>query len=363
MNDIDSLRTLLSGRAFIPDEPGFAGSHRGFNLAETHRPDLVVEATCPADIAAAIAYACAHDLPARVQATGHGVGLPLERGVLISTARMADMRIDADTHTVTASAGARWQDIIPAASDCGLSTLCGSSPDVGVVGYSLGGGMSPMGRTFGFAADHVRRLRMLDADGDLHTIDTDSEPDLFWALRGGKPSVGIVTELEIGLVDAPHYYGGAIFYPGADAAELLTTFSDWAPTLPESVSTSIALLRLPDVAEVPEPLRGRLSVHLRYVHIGDSEVGEALLAPMRAAAAPIIDLVADSPASAIGSVHQDPTEPMPARDDSVRLSGFPRAAAAALLEVAGPDVDVPLIIAEIRLMEGRSPDPSRTNRR
>ncbi|MBN9609369.1 MAG: hypothetical protein J0I11_08625 [Actinobacteria bacterium] len=180
----------------------------------------------------------------------------------------------------------------------------------------------------------------------------DREPDLFWALRGGKCEVGIVTGLEFDLMPVPSYYGGAIYFAGADAPRLLTEFAQWAPTLPDSVTASIALLRVPDIDPVPTPLRGTLSVHLRFVHIGDAARGAELIAPMRAAARPLIDAVAVTPYAQIGSVHSDPEEPMPARDDSLLLRGLPPAAVDAILAAAGPGVETPLVIVELRHLGG-----------
>ncbi|MEO7374120.1 MAG: FAD-binding protein [Terrimesophilobacter sp.] len=246
----------------------------------------------------------------------------------------------------------QWSEVVAAASPHGLAPLNGSSAGVGVVGYTLGGGMGPMGRTFGFAADYVRRLQIVVADGTVLEVDADYEPELFWALRGGKCNIGIVTELEFGLMPVSEYYGGGIFYPGASAATVLHKFSSWVLTLPEQATTSIALLRLPDLPDVPEPLRGRLSVHLRFVYIGDEAQGAALIAPMREVAPPLVDVVATTPYSAIASVHQDPTDPLPAWDGSALLREFPAAAVDALLATAGPDVDIPLIMAEVRYLGG-----------
>lgn len=355
-NTAEALRSRVSGTVFAPPDPGFAAAHAGFNLAEQHQPDLVLQAANERDVASAVKLGATAGLPVRAQATGHGIGIPMPRGILVSTAGMRSVHINPAERTATVGAGTQWHKVINAAAQHGLAPLSGSSPTVGIVGYTLGGGMGPMARTFGFASDRVRRLRMIDATGRTVEVDTEREPDLFWALRGGKPEAGIVTEVEFGLVDVPSYYGGSVFFSGDDAERVLHTFAQWVETLPDAVSTSVALLRLPDLPLFPEPLRGRLSVQLRYVHIGDPERGAEWLAPMRAAATPVLDLVEVTPAAAIGSVHQDPTDPMPARDDSLRLRELTPAAVDALLATAGPGVDTPLIMAEVRLMGGALTD-------
>lgn len=347
-----ALRSAVQGAVLTPTTRGFDASHLGFNLAGQHTPDVVVRATGAGDVAAAVRFGAECGVPVRVQATGHGMGIPMSGGVLVTTDGMQAVTVDPRRRSALVAAGARWADVISAAAQHRLATLCGSSPTVGAVGYTLGGGMGPMARTFGFNSDRVRRIEMVDAGGHIVEIDALSEPELFWALRGGKPDVGIVTELEFELVDAPHYYGGGIFYPGDQAGRVLHAFVGWAPTMPESVTTSIALLRLPDMPEVPEPLRGKLSVHLRFVHIGGPDQGASLLAPMRAVTAPLVDLVETNTAGAIASVHQDPTDPMPARDEGLLLRELPTEAVDALLAAAGPGVDVPLVIVELRLMGG-----------
>ncbi|WP_194928856.1 FAD-binding oxidoreductase [Pseudactinotalea sp. HY158] len=334
------------------EDPRYASAHSGFNPAAEHRPEVVVRVADAADIRAAIDFGAEHGLRVRAQATGHGKGEPMDGGLLVLTDRLRGVEVDPAHRTARVGAGARWQDLLPVAAAHGLMGLCGSTPAVGVVGYTLGGGTGPMGRTFGFNSDGVRRLRMIDAGGRELEIDAEREPDLFWAMRGGKPDVGIVTELEFDLVTAPTYYGGGVYFPGEQAERILHAFGDWAPSLPDSVTASAALLRLPDVPVVPEPLRGRLSVHLRFVHVGDPARGAELLAPMLAAGTPIVDLVAEYPSVDIASVHRDPTEPMPARDEGMTLRDLPPGAIDALLEAAGPGADLPLVVVELRHLGG-----------
>ena len=327
---LDDLRAAAPDAVLVPGDPGFDAECSGFNLAVVQHPAVVVAATSVADVVAAVQYAAREGPSVRVQATGHGAGAPADGGLLVTTSRMTAVTVDPERRTATVSAGTRWRDVIEAAAPYGLAPLNGSSAGVGVVGYTLGGGMGPMGRTFGFAADHVRRLQIVVADGTVLEVDADHEPELFWALRGGKCDIGIVTELEFALMPVAQYYGGGIFYPGEAAATVLHKFRSWALTLPEQATTSMALLRLPDLPEVPAPLRGRLSVHLRFVYIGEDEQGAALIAPMREVAQPLVDMVATTPYSAIASVHQDPVDPLPVWDGSALLREFPAAAVDAL---------------------------------
>lgn len=350
--NLAALRRAVHGAVIAPGEDGYTEAVSGFNVAKLLQPDVVVAIESVADIAAAVRFAADAGLPVRVQATGHGMGRVTSGGVLIDTSQLHQVVIDPIRRRATAAAGARWRDVIAAAAPYGLAPLNGSSVEVGVIGYTVGGGVSLLGRQFGFAADHVHRIRLVIASGEQIEVDADHESELFWALRGGKCDIGVVTEIEFELFPVATYYGGGIFFAGDDAPSVLHAFIEWAETLPDHASTSVALTRLPDVDPVPAPLRGTLSVHLRYIHVGNPAEGAALLAPMRAVATPLMDLVEESPYAAIASVHMDPEGPMPERDDSALLSAFPAEAVDAVLAAAGPGTDVPLIIVEIRRLGG-----------
>lgn len=352
----------VRGDVLWPTDQRFDAACRGFNLARTHSPDVVVRPTCTGDIVAALSYAADHGTHVQVHNTGHGAAKQARGGVLLVTDALREASVDPGTASASVCAGTRWNTVIEAAGPYGLMPLCGSSPTVGVVGYTLGGGMSPFGRTYGFASDHVFGAQMVCADGSIANIDSHNEPELFWGLRGGKLNIGVVTKLEFNLMQQPSYYGGGIFFPGAAAPDLMHSFVQWTATLPDEATSSLALLRLPDMPEVPEPLRGRFSVHLRFAYSRDAESGAQLIAPMRAVAEPIFDLVQESAPETIGAIHQDPEDPMPARDDSTLLSQMPAAAIDALLDVAGPDADVPLIVIELRHMGGAlATDPVATS--
>ena len=247
----------------------------------------------------------------------------------------------------------RWREVIAAAAPHGLAPLCGSSSDAGVVGFTLGGGAGPIGRAHGFAADHVRRVELVTAAGEVLDVDADTEPELFWALRGCKGNFGIVTELEFGMPAVETLYGGGVFFAGQDAPTLLHAFRTWAPDLPEDTSTSIALLRLPPDPAMPEPIRGQFVVHLRFTHLGDAARGAELLAPMRAAAVPVLDAVGDMPYTALDSIHMDPPEPLPYCEEGATLTDLPEGAVEAILATVGPGAaGNPPDMVEIRLLGG-----------
>jgi FAD/FMN-containing dehydrogenase len=350
--DISALAQDVTGAVYLPGDEGYAAEVSGFNLARQHTPDVVVAARSADDVAAAVRWAGERDLPVGVQATGHGSVVAITSGVLVSTRMLDSVVVDPERRTAQVGAGVKWRALLDAAAEHGLAGLCGSTSDVGVVGYTLGGGLPLLGRRFGFSSDYVCSFDVVTGDGQTHRVERGDGSELDWALRGGKGNVGIVTGMEIELLDIPDLYGGAIFWPGELAPTLLTVFAEWSATLPEDFSASIGLLRLPPVAEAPEPLRGKLAVHLRVGYLGDDAEGERLLAPMREVAPPMMDLVGRMPYAALDKIHMDPEHPVPFEEGGLLLSELGPDTIEAVLAQAGPDATCPLLLVELRLLGG-----------
>jgi FAD/FMN-containing dehydrogenase len=273
-------------------------------------------------------------------------------GLLLHTGRLDGCAVDPAAGVATVGAGCVWQDVLDAAAPHGRLPLVGSAPGVGVVGFLTGGGIGPMARTFGPSSDHVRAFEVVTGQGDVLRATPDQHADLYWGLRGGKGTLGIVTAVEIDLPAPDAVHGGALWFDGADAGAVLRAWRDWGRDLPEHASTSIALMQLPPLPGVPEPLAGRLTVAVRYVSVADVATAEAALAPMRAAAAPLLDGVGPLPTAALASVHADPVDPMPTHEGSALLGELPDDAIDALLAVAGPGSGSVQAMVELRLLGG-----------
>ena len=357
---VDSLRRHVAGPVLVQGDEELATEVACWNLAVRHTPAVVVGAACATDVVAAVRWAAEHGLHVAVQATGHGPVRNAAGSLMITTRRMQGVHIDAGRRTARVQAGVTWDAVMAVAAEHGLAGLRGSSSGVGVVGYTLGGGLGSFGRRHGFAADHVRAVEMVTADGRLRRVTAESEPELFWAVRGGKGSFGIVTEIEFDLVPVEHLTAGGIFFAGADAASVLHAFREWAPTMPEEVSTSIAILRLPPMEELPPPLRGQTVVHLRYAYCGaDAAEGARLVEPMATAGTVLLGGIGPMPVTAMDAVHMDPVDPTPAWEKGMLLADLSADTVDALLAVAGPQLDLPLIMVELRLLGGalsRQPD-------
>ena len=352
----DTLRSRLSGALATPGEPQYARLVTGFNAAIAATPAAVVEAADAQDVVEAVRFAAATGRAVTVQATGHGLADTMDGTLLVHTGRLDECVVHPDGWA-RVGAGVRWQQVLDAAAPYGLAPLCGSAPGVGVVGYTTGGGLSPIGRTFGWASDRVRAVEIVTGDGVLRRVTATDEPDLFWGVRGGKSALGIVTALEFDLVPLPTVYAGALYFAGADAAAVLHRWRDWCATLPAAATTSLALMQLPAMPGVPEPLAGRFTVAVRFTWTGDEADGAAALAPMRAAAEPVIDGVQTIPYAAIGMVHADPADPVPIAEATELLRELPAEAVDVLLAVAGPEAGSPQTIVELRQLGGALAEP------
>src|SRR3954468_4290645 len=260
LSTLDVLRRQVAGPVLEPGDAGYEEEGASFNQIVSHRPPIVVGAVCSDDVAATVRFAVQHGLAVAVQSTGHGASFPVEDGVLINTRRMTSVSIDVQRGVARIGAGAKWAAVIEAAAPYGLAPLSGSTSDVGAVGYTLGGGLGPLGRRYGFAADMIRSAEVVTGEGRIRTVTEDDDTGLLWGLAGGKGNLGIVTELEVGLVPVARLYGGALFFPGADARTVLHAWREWVQTVPEEMTSSVALIRLPNNDHVPPPLRGLLSV-------------------------------------------------------------------------------------------------------
>jgi hypothetical protein len=343
----------LTGDLFQPDDARWDEARRAWNLAADRHPDLVVHAGSADDVAETIRFAREHGLRVAPQGTGHHAGALEDLGgaILLRLDRMRAVTVDPATRIVRAEAGALWNDVSAVLAPHGLVGLSGTSGDVGVVGYTLGGGCSWFGREHGLACNSVTAVELVTGDGTARRVTEDAEPELFWAVRGGGGNAAVVTAIEFTAYPATEVYAGMTLFPIARAREVFQTFAGWAATLPDKASVCVRLLRLPPLPDIPEPLRGNAFAAVDGVFNMPTDEAAALLAPLRALG-PVIDTFAPMPASATSHVHMDPPEPAPGTGDGMALTALPDDAIDALLAVAGPGVDCPLLAVELRLIGG-----------
>lgn len=352
------LRSAVTGPVLTPTDADYRPEVSGFDLSLQHSPPVVVCAAAVDDVCATVRVAAANGLPIAVLGSGHGDFPAVTEGIMLSTRRLAAVEVDTDGRTAHVGAGATWHDVMAQTAGLGLAPLCGSAPAVGIGGFLLGGGLGPISRTYGFSSDHVVSFDIVDASGEARKVSASQEPDLFWALRGGKGGFGVVTAATIRLLELTAVYGGGEYYEAADIPGLLRAYQAFVDAgVPDELSTSIAILRLPDLPMLPPPLRGRTVIQLRVGYVGDGPdrgaEAELLLAPLRAASgSPLLGKVGELPYAEIGTIHNDPTVPSAHATGGTLLHRLAPETVDAILAVAGPDVASPLAIVEIRHFGG-----------
>lgn len=353
-HEVAQLTERVRGPVLRPGDAGYADEVGGFQLGVASRPAFVIGATDADDVAAAVAFAGRHGLAVGVQATGHGLSVPADGGVLVTTGRLDTVDVDPERATARIGAGVRSQAVLDAAAPYGLTPVAGSSPDVGVVGYTLGGGYGLLSRAFGFAADHVRALEVVTADAVVRRVDTDTEPELFWALRGARADLGLVTALEIDLMPVERLVGGGLWFDVADAPGVTAAVTAVADEAPDELSVSLGSLALPDVTGVPEPLRGRHVLHVRVASVADPAVTDGAVARLRAAGTVLAGGVAELPTSQSGSIVGDPNWAHAYEGTNALVSELDAATVAALVDAAGTSM-----VLEVRPLGGAMARPPR----
>ena len=354
VSEIEELRTELRGDVYVPGDEGYDGGRAAWNLDAHQYPALVVMAEDAADVQAAVRFARQRGLGVGVMATGHGAATLPDGGVLVNTSRMKDVQIDPVDRTVRVEPGAKWKDVIPEAQEYGLAGLLGSTSDVSVTGYTLGGGFAWLGRKYGFNADSVVEAEVVTADGVLVRATAHENADLFWGIRGGGGNFGIITSLKISLYPMTHVYGGNVYYPIERAPEALGHYARWIETLPDEMTTAVVFLNFPPIPEIPEPLRGQSFIAVRGCCSGETpEAGEELMRPWREGfGEPAVDDMRVIPYAEMDMISMEPVDPMAFKIHVERLGELSPEAIATLVEVAGADSGMPSEVLEIRHLGG-----------
>jgi FAD/FMN-containing dehydrogenase len=350
---LTALSAEMTGRVVTPFDTDWDATRQVFNLSTDLRPAAVALPRDVDDVVAAVEYAAANGLRVAPQATGHNADAlgSLEDVLLVDVRELQDISIDRDARRVTVGAGVKWERVVPPLSELGLAALHGSSPDVGIAGYSLGGGMGWLARKYGLQTNSVTALEIVTADGRVARVDAENEPDLFWALRGGNGNFGIVTAIEFAVYPVEELYAGVMFFPFERAGEVLHAWTELLPALPDEMMTWAKLLQFPDTPDVPEPVRGGSFTVVFGAFLGSERDGRALLRPVRDLG-PAMDTFAVVPPGALGDMAMDPPDPLPFLTATALLDDLPSACVDELVSAAGPGSGSPLAMVELRHMGG-----------
>jgi FAD binding domain len=339
-----TLTTPPATAILTPVDPGWDDARQAWNLAVDQRPAAVAVPGSADDVVAAVGFARRRGLRVAAQATGHGAAPlgPLADTVLIKTHAMRRVSVDPVARTARAEAAARH----------GLAALAGSSRDVGVAGYTLGGGMSWLGRAYGLSANNVETIELVTADGRFVRADACSEPDLFWALRGGGGSFGVVTAIELRLFPIREVYGGLLWWPIDAGEDVLRAWRELTQSgLPDEFTTSFRFMRFPALPGIPGQVRGRWLAVVDVVHLGTPAEADQLLAPLRALG-PVTDTVQTVPVRALSHLHMEPEHPVPSVSDGLMLASLPPEAVTEIVRVAGGGTASPMRAVELRHVGG-----------
>ncbi|MEW2352349.1 FAD-binding oxidoreductase [Spirillospora sp. NPDC029432] len=344
-NALNELRTAVRGQVLLPGDAGFDTARRPWNLAIEQPVAAVVEAADAADIAALVGYARTAGLGIATQPGGHGATGRTDGTVLLRTRRLDTVEIDPAARRARVGAGVPSGRLQAAAAEHGLTGLPGSSPIVTVTGVALGGGLSWFGRAHGWIADSVTAFDVVDAGGHQRHVTADTDPDLFWALRGGGGDYAIVTALHLALHPAPHLYGGRVLWPAEHAPAVLEAYRQITATAPDRLTAWLDLLHFPGA----DPM-----VAVDATYLGPAGEARALLAPLDALARPVSDSRRTMPVSEIGSIAAEPTDPSPGLSRGELLTTLDDAAAKTLLA----EPIAPLLSLQIRHLGGAFARPS-----
>jgi hypothetical protein len=351
---VTSIDTTVSGLEVLsPVDDGWDAARQAFNLTVDQRPELIALARSEADVASVVRFASREGLQVTPQATGHNAGPlgSLEGTILLKTRNMRGVEIDAPARKARVAAGVKWEEVVPRASELGLAALHGSSPDVGVVGYSLGGGMGWYARKHGLQTNSVTAIELVTADGELRRVDADHEPELFWALRGGGGNFGVVTAIEFDLYPIEQVYAGTLFFPFERGGDVLRAWREWTATAPDEVTSTAKLLQFPPLEEIPEIVRGQSFAVVSAVFLGSEPDGADLIRPLRDLG-PAMDTFAMHPPVALSELAMDPPDPVPYLSDSVAVGDLPAQGIDDLVAVAGAGSGSPLVMVELRQTGG-----------
>ena len=347
------LEARVEGPVLIVGDDGYDGDAIGHNTAAVPTAEIVIGARSAADVQAAVNHARNGAMRVAVLATGHGP-IPPAAQMLINTTRMQELTIDAAAKTARIGAGVQWKSVYPAAAEHGLAPITGSSTNVGVVGYLLGGGMGPLARSHGMSSDYITSIEVVTGDGELREATAEQNADLFWALRGGKAGLGIVTAVTIRLVELETLYAGSLMFDTPDIEAALRGWVAWAGDDPDPcVTTSVMIARMPPFDEVPEPLRGRHVLAIRFAFPGDAEEGARLAEPLRAVAPVFIDDLAQMQTTEMARISNDPDDPGPSWISARLLDHVDDEWATKWLAFFGPDAEPPPFVGvETRQLGG-----------
>ncbi|MBJ8339138.1 FAD-binding oxidoreductase [Antrihabitans sp. YC3-6] len=346
MTPFESLAAAVEGR--VTTKADATATHRDWteitrpwNLQVSQEDAVaVVDVDSITDVQQTVEFAAAHDLSVSTQRTGHGAAGNAAGTILLRTNNLNTLEIDATSRRAHVGAGVLWGQVQGSAAAHGLSGTPGSSPGVGVVGFTVGGGLSWFSRKFGLAGASARSFTVVTADGERLYVDNENEPDLYWALRGGGGDVAIVTSVELQLQPAPSLFGGRMMWPADRARDVMLAYKAVTADAPDDLTLWLDLLHFPGS---PTPL-----VALDCTFLGAETLARELLSPFDSIGGPLSDTRATMSPADLASITGDPLDPSPGISHAVPVRIFDEDVIAALLR----EPIFPLLSVQVRHLGG-----------
>src|SRR5688572_17426924 len=288
---ISELRTLFNGQVIAPGDPGYDEARTVFYGGIDRHPAAIVRVRDAGDVARVVNIARETGLELAIRSGGHSIAghCVSDGGIVLDLSDMRDLQIDVEGRSAWAEAGLTAGEYTTAAGGYGLATGFGDTGSVGIGGLTLGGGVGYLVRKYGLTIDDLLAAEVVAADGQLLRVDAETHPDLFWAIRGGGGNFGVATRFKFRLHELDSVVGGMLVLPATP--DTIASFIAEAEAAPEEISTIANVMTAPPMPFLPEEVHGKLIIMAIMVYAGEAEVGERALAPFRALATPLADML------------------------------------------------------------------------
>jgi FAD/FMN-containing dehydrogenase len=306
LNDaaIATFKASLRGELIEPGDASYEEARKVYNRMIERRPRLIVRCADVADVMAAVKFGREQALLVAIRCGGHnagGLGV-CDDGLVIDLSRMNYVRVDPNKKTVQVGGGALWRDVDHATHAFGLAVPSGIISTTGVAGLTLGGGLGYLARRYGLTIDNLLAVEMVLADGRFVTASAKENSDLFWAVRGGGGNFGVVTSFLFKGQPVHTVYGGPMFWPLEDGAEMMRWYRDFMVKAPDDVYGFFAFHTIPPVAPFPERFHLKKMCGIVWCYTGPIKKAEKVFKPIRKFKAAAIDLVGPIPHPALQSM-------------------------------------------------------------
>jgi FAD/FMN-containing dehydrogenase len=347
---IPKLRADVGGRVIGPDDDGYDEARTPFYGGIDRHPAAIVRVKDDMDVARVVALARETGLELAVRSGGHSIsGLCVsEGGIVIDLADMRALEIDPEARTAWAQTGLTAVEFTTAAAEHGLGIGFGDTGSVGIGGITLGGGVGYLVRKHGLTIDSLQAADIVTADGEIRRVDAENEPDLFWAIRGGGGNFGVATRFRFGLHQIDTVVGGMLLLPAT--VDTIAGFMAEAEESPDELSSIANVMPAPPMPFVPDEAHGKLAIMALMTYAGDPEAGQRALAPFRALAEPIADMLRPMPYPEVYPPEEEGYHPV-ATGRTMFVDAIGRPEAETILEHLGTSTAM-MGVAQLRTLGG-----------